>query len=324
MSPAAFIGIDTSCYTTSLAAVDGEGRLLADERRPLPVPTGHKGLSQGSMIFYHLRNLPELLEKFFGRIEAQVAAVAASVKPRPLPQSYMPVFSVGETLGVALASALRVPFLPATHQEGHIWAGVWASGLATPERFLAVHLSGGTSEILLVENRGPGEEMNVTLLGGTRDLSAGQLIDRVGVLLGLAFPCGPSLEELARQAPEEGVYIPSSVRGLDFSFSGAETRARRLLEEGAEPAAVARAVERCVAKTLEKVLRRAVDETGTREVLLVGGVAANSYIRERLKQRLSHHAVGARLYFAPPAFSTDNAVGVAVAARNKILSRRQE
>lgn len=325
MADTAYIGLDTSCYTTSLAAVAEGGRLVAEERQLLAVPPGEKGLSQGAMIFQHLQNLPELVPRFFAALAGyRVAAVAASIKPRPVAGSYMPVFSVGRALGTALAAALGVPFWPTTHQEGHVLAGMWSAGLVTTAPFLACHLSGGTSEILLVEPHSQGG-LELRLLGGSTDLNAGQLIDRVGVLLGLSFPCGPALEELARAATgEEGVTIPSSVRGLFFSFSGAETHARRLLERGAPPAAVARAVERCIAKTVEKALRQAVAATGVKDILLVGGVAANAYLRARLQERLTHPAVGARLFFASPRYSADNAVGVALAAGRKNAVGRQE
>lgn len=325
MTNTVYIGIDTSCYTTSLAAVAEDGRLAAEERRVLAVPPGEKGLSQGAMIFQHLQNLPELARRFFAVLaDSKVAAVAASTRPRPVEGSYMPVFTVGSTLGTALAAALGVPFWPTTHQEGHVLAGMWSAGLITQTPFLACHLSGGTSEVLLVEPSTDGD-LRLELLGGSTDLKAGQLVDRVGVLLGLSFPCGPALEELAREAEgKEEVSIPSSVDGLSFSFSGAETHARRLLEQGAAPAAVARAVERCIAKTVEKVLRRAVEETGLRDILLVGGVAANGYLRTRLNARLAHPAVGARLYFASPRYSTDNAVGAALAAHRKNSAGRQE
>ena len=136
-----------------------------------------------------------------------------------------------------------------------------------------------------------------------------QFVDRIGVALGMPFPAGSHLEKLA--ATYSRNLFKTRVKGYDFSFSGPETAARKLLAEGNPPEAVARAVEQCVATTLEKVLRRAVSDTGLKEILIVGGVAANSYIRQRLVYRLEHRAVGAKLFFAEPVYSTDNAVGIA-------------
>lgn len=305
-----YLGIDTSAYTTSVAVVNSDGKLIYENRRLLDVPSGERGLLQSQAVFQHVQNLPGLLKEAFGRIDsARVAAVAASTAPRPVEGSYMPVFTVSRGQGEALAAALNCPFVATTHQEGHIAAAAWSAGVELPQRFLAVHLSGGTSELLLVTVRPGG--YHVQLLGGTEDLHAGQFVDRVGVALGLDFPAGPVLEKLAAGSTER-LGIPSAVDGYKFSFSGPETHAQRLIKQGAKAADVARAVEQCIATTLEKVLRRAVQQEGIKEVLLAGGVAANSYIRGRLKKRLEHRAVGARLVFAQPQYSTDNAVGIAL------------
>ncbi|MDI3281074.1 MAG: O-sialoglycoprotein endopeptidase [Bacillota bacterium] len=320
----AVLGIDTSCYVTSVAVV-AEGGVVADLRRPLAVERGSLGLRQAEAVFAHVRALPDLLEEALQKVQPQdLAAVAASIRPRPLPESYLPVFKAGEGFGRWAARLLGCPFFPASHQAGHLWAGIWSADLPLQEGpFLAVHLSGGTTELLYVEPAQAEGRLRIEVLGRTLDLAAGQMVDRVGVALGLDFPAGPALERLAGEAEEERpaerdgkegrvFSLPAAVRGYDLSFSGATSAALRALERGVEPAVVARAVQRCISKALEKVLRRAVAETGIRRVLLVGGVAANSFLRERLKLRLEHRAVGARLYFADPRWSGDNAVGVAL------------
>jgi len=323
-----FLGIDTSAYTTSVAVVDSGGGLQSDNRIVLPVPEGEQGLKQSTALFYHLQNLPELMRKTMAEVNPrEIRALAVSSQPRPCPGSYMPVFLAGRHLAESLAAALQVPLLLTTHQEGHLAAGLWSANALELKNFLAVHLSGGTSEVLLVEAApGPALEFKIEILGSSLDLHAGQLIDRVGVAMGLPFPAGPALESLARQAAgdeenknREKPVIKSSVRGYNMSFSGAETAARKLLAQGVPAPEVARAVEHCLATTLEKVLRRAVVESGLKDILIVGGVAANSYIRQRLQQRLEHPAVGARLIFPQSRFSGDNAVGVSVIARSRYL-----
>jgi N6-L-threonylcarbamoyladenine synthase len=247
-----------------------------------------------------------------------IKAVAAATRPRPVERSYMPVFTVSAGQGRILAAALRVPFLATTHQEGHIQAGLWSAGWQPYGPFLAVHLSGGTSELLQVEKQAGG--FNISRMGGSLDLHAGQFVDRVGVLLGFRFPAGPQLEQLAQQAGSERVSLTSAVRGYDYSFSGPASQAERLLAAGTPAAAVARAVEQCLANTLERVLRRAIEETGIKEVLVVGGVAANRYLRQRLCHRLEHRAVGGRLHFAAPEHSSDNAIGVALLGREAAMT----
>lgn len=317
-----FLGIDTSYYTTSLALVDADGRLLEDQRRPLTVPKGERGVSPPQAVWAHLKALPGVAEPLLRAWGGRIAAVAASTRPRPIEGAYLPPFKVSEGFGRSIAAALGVPFYPSSHQEMHIMAGLWSSEQPPrSDQFLAVHLSGGTTELIRVTRRRGGfaEE----LLGGTHDLHAGQFVDRIGVALGLPFPAGPHLERLAAGGEPGRVKIPSSVQGFTVSFSGPETAAQRMVGR-ADRADLAMAVQACVAKTLEKWLRTAARETGLREVLIVGGVSANQWIRHRLKERLEHPAVGLRLAFAQPAYSTDNAVGTALLCREAHLAASGE
>ncbi|HWQ62617.1 MAG TPA: O-sialoglycoprotein endopeptidase, partial [Negativicutes bacterium] len=256
------LGVDTSCYTTSVALLTADGTLVADERRPLAVKPGARGLAQSEMVYQHTRTLPELFTAAAaaagGRLE--LAAVAASVQPRPLPESYMPAFLVGAGYARVIAVAQAVPFLSLSHQEGHILAGVWSAGGPADSRFLAVHASGGTTEITLVTRGGGG--LTVKLLGGTSDIAAGQFIDRVGVALGLPFPAGPRLEELAAAGQAAPASLPLAARDLQVSFAGPETQARRLLAGGEKPSAVAAGVQACVADSLVRLCRAAVAASG--------------------------------------------------------------
>ncbi len=320
------LGIDTSNYRTSLCLVDEDGRIVAEAKRLLQVKQGKRGLQQSEAVFQHVTNLPELSDRL-RLADWKVAAVCASEKPRPVDGSYMPVFKVGEGLAKSLGIFLRVPVYLTTHQEGHIAAGEYTlDARPQADRFLAVHLSGGTSEVLDCTRHAEG--YRIEKLGGTIDLHAGQLVDRVGVALGLSFPAGPALEELAR--PAEGTFrVGSAVDGLRFSFSGPEAALMRAISGGdVPPEEIARATEQCIANTLEKVLRHAVESGLSRDILIVGGVAANSYIRNRLQKRLMHPAVGARLYFCDPVYSGDNAYGVAVLGwmkhKNRTLKSDEE
>ncbi|MDF2629051.1 MAG: O-sialoglycoprotein endopeptidase [Symbiobacteriaceae bacterium] len=293
--------------------MDEAGRLLEDRRRPLTVSTGERGHSPAEAVWLHVKGLPEVIEPVLAQYGREIAAVAASTRPRPVEGAFLPPFKVSEGYGRAVAAALGVPFYASTHQEMHIAAGLWSSDSPpVGEQFLAVHLSGGTTELIRVTRRIGG--FDEELLGGTRDLHAGQFVDRVGVALGLPFPAGPHMEKLAAGGVPGRVTLPSHVDGRYVSFSGPETAGQRQVGK-AEPADLALAVIMCVAKTLEKWLRAAVAETGIQEILIVGGVASNGILRERLREKLEHRAVGARLAFARPQFSTDNAVGTAAIAR---------
>lgn len=305
------LGIDTSNYMTSVAVVSREQQLLFDQRLLMTVKRGERGLQQSAAVFQHLKNLPTILEQVF-RHRWQLQGISYSSQPRPIKGSYMPVFQVGTGYAKTLASALDLPLISTSHQEGHLFAGLWSSGFSPTNPFLTIHLSGGTTDLLRVQ---PGNESyQIACLGGSQDLHAGQFVDRIGVKLGLNFPAGPALESLAKKSQiAVDLTIPAAVKGYEISFSGPCSAAERHIDSGARPAEVAFAVFRSITNALEKVLRKAIEETGIKNILLIGGVAANSLIKERLRRRLSPPSIGARLYFAKAQYSGDNAVGVALA-----------
>ena len=304
------IGIDTSCYTTSAAALDRTGKLIADFRIPLVVKPGGKGLAQSEMVFQHVRNLPVVMEQLRRRMgnEARIVAVGASERPRPVEESYMPAFLVGFGSAKILGSAMNCPVYGISHQENHILAGMWSAGGDFGADFLALHVSGGTTEILRVQRITDGFE--VELMGGTCDLHAGQFVDRVGVALGLPFPAGPHLEQLAEQCDSKASVTPVSVEGTQISFSGPESHVKRWLANSPDPAEVAASVQSCIAESLQRALTAAIDQTGVKTVLLVGGVAANRFVRAHVAQALERGRT-ATVRWPAPEFSGDNAVGTA-------------
>lgn len=301
------LGIDTSNYTTSAAVYreDGTGR---NSSRLLDVEKGGVGLRQSDALFQHVKRLPE---RFSDLREAgfltEITAVGASTQPRAVEGSYMPCFLAGTSQGQVLADTLQVPFYGFSHQQGHIAAACWSAGRLEllDEPILAWHLSGGTTELLMVVP----EKGNVRAarIGGTTDLAAGQLIDRTGKLLQLDFPAGKALDRLAGQT-EEKERFRVRLDGLNFSLSGVENKAQKLVEKGKEPAAVAR----YVLLTIASLIRRATDKAKLLypglPVLCSGGVASNSILRSFL-----YDAV-----FAAPEFSTDNAMGIAILARRRL------
>lgn len=311
-----FLGIDTSAYTTSVAFVDENKQLIWEKRQILEVPAGERGLAQSEALFQHIQILPKLIELVPGYIWREVKGIGVSSAPRPIDGSYMPVFTTGIAIASSLASALRIRLVLTTHQEGHLAAGKEsASGLLTSE-FLAVHISGGTTELLKVEKNHPGK-YDLNILGESSDLHVGQFIDRVGVRLGLPFPAGKELEKLAlKAAPGAASLLPSSAKGYEMSFSGVESAIQRMIDEKRRPPDLARAVEGCIVRTIFKVLERAVEETGLKEILLVGGVASNKYIKNELDRKLNSKA---KLYWAKSEWSSDNSIGVALLTRETLL-----
>ncbi|CUH94295.1 hypothetical protein P22_0361 [Propionispora sp. 2/2-37] len=303
-----FLGIDTSCYTTSVAVLTEAGELLTDSRKLLQVKPGSRGLAQSEMVFQHSRNLPQLFEDVFLHLQAEagIAGIGVSAYPRPLPTSYMPAFLVGEGYAKVLAAMQKCKLKRISHQENHIGAGIWSAGGPFIEEFLAVHVSGGTTEVVHVIHK---ESMAVTLLGTSCDLHAGQFVDRVGVALGLPFPAGPHLEKLAAAGRQKKLVLPVAVQGLHVSFSGPETHVMRLIKQNADAAAVAAGVEVCIADSIYKMISAAVKQTQIFHVLLVGGVTSNTFIRQYITEKLTAEQV--KLYCPQKQFSGDNAVGAA-------------
>lgn len=303
------LGIDTSCYTTSVAVMAESGDLAADVRRLLKVAPGKRGLSQSEMVFQHTRNLPQIIEEAMAICGnyAKITAVGVSGYPRPVPDSYMPAFLVGDGCGRSLAAVNGLKLHRISHQEGHIYAGMWSAKGPDTDQFLALHVSGGTTELVKVKKH-PGR-LEIELLGGSLDLHAGQFIDRVGVALQLPFPAGPHLEEAALKNESDCAAIPSAVQGLNLSFSGPETHTMRLLNKGANISAIAAGVQQCVADSLSKLIKNAVEKTDIRNILLVGGVSSNLFIRDYIKNNTSN--LGTSVFYPDKKYCTDNAVGTA-------------
>lgn len=299
------LGLDTSNYTTSAAWFDGtEGD---NQGRLLEVPQGTLGLRQSDALFQHVKHLPEVFHGL-GTLHG-VGAVGASTRPRAVEGSYMPCFLAGEGHGRVLADTLGVPFVAVSHQQGHLAAAAWSVGrlelLDAP--LLAWHLSGGTTELLLVTPQGWNVEAR--RIGGTTDISAGQLIDRTGVLLGLPFPAGKGVDALSLQA-EGGKGFPVRLDGLDFSLSGMENKVRQLAEQGRPAAEIARFTVDTVADVVCRATQAAQVLHPGLPVLCSGGVASNTRLRQVLEER------GA--CFAQPRYSTDNAMGVAILAHRSL------
>ncbi|NLN83982.1 MAG: O-sialoglycoprotein endopeptidase, partial [Firmicutes bacterium] len=309
------LGIDTSNYTTSFAAVTLEGEIFSHSRKHLPVELGQRGLRQSEAVFAHLKQFDQVL-KALKRPKSSPIAIGVSDRPRNLEDSYMPVFLVGLQYGVSLAQILDVPLYQFSHQEGHIMAALHTANFQPKKPFLALHLSGGTTELLLVEQEN--SRFKEIILADTQDINAGQFIDRVGVLLGLNFPAGPQLEELAKQSTQT-ISIPSYFQEGKLSFSGAETKVKNFLASGAKKEDLALATQHCVFKSIEKMLLWGLKQDYSKDILLMGGVMANQYIRQMLVKRLTHRAIGANLHFASPELSSDNAVGVAFLAAQAYL-----
>lgn len=312
-----YIGIDTSNYTTSVAVASHDGEILANLKAPLPVREGERGLRQSDAVFAHTKNLPRLLNRLGEIIEEMTpVAVAYSCRPRDAEDSYMPCFLSGAVAAHAIAASLHVPIFTCSHQSGHVRAAMYgakAEEALLEREFGAFHVSGGTTEALLVSSCKT--DFHVKLIGGTADLHAGQAVDRIGVKMGLPFPCGPHLEALALENKSPVPKPRISVKGTTCHLSGLENLALKLLDETGDKPLVAAFVLRFISDTLFAMATALRAEHPDLPLLFGGGVMSNRIIAADLTSRL-----GGEVYFSAPQFSADNAAGVALLCREKFLA----
>ncbi|MEG0153598.1 MAG: O-sialoglycoprotein endopeptidase [Cellulosilyticaceae bacterium] len=290
------LGIDTSNYTTSIGIYSEDG-IVVDNRKMLSVERGKRGLRQSDALFEHIKNLPLLLESIKGH---SINGVCVSTKPRPCEGSYMPVFLGGYSVASSIASSLNVPLVETSHQEGHIEAALDSINKSFKE-FIAVHISGGTTEVLHVTKE---DRYLIDIIGESLDISVGQLVDRVGVKMGFNFPAGIEVDSLACNATSE-LIIPSKVKNFHMNFSGQETMAVRFLDSGYNKEEIAYAVMKCVSKSLEKVCINLKKQYNI-PIVFIGGVSSSIFLQRHFKRNGM-----ASIHFAKGKYGADNGVGVA-------------
>lgn len=309
------LGLDTSNYTTSAALYLPKEHRIVQQKKLLPVAKGQMGLRQSDALFHHVKQLPDIVEALRREAGNAIACVGASDRPQQVEGSYMPCFLAGAGAAREIAACLSVPLYLFTHQQGHVAAALYSADKLTymKERFLAFHVSGGTTDALLVE---PDDDcvIRCRVVARSLDLKAGQLVDRVGGMLGLPFPAGPALERLALEAT--GNYRPrASMNGANCHLSGVQNQCERLLADGADKREVARFCLASIEAALVSMTETLFQEYGTLPLVYAGGVMSNTILKDHLSARFG----GA---FAAPVFSADNAAGIAVltAIRHGVLT----
>lgn len=301
------IGFDTSNYTTSIAYFDGNNGNNCSKL--LPVKHGELGLRQSDAVFHHTKSLPELSDRLFSDIDPNaISAIGVSTRPRAVEGSYMPCFMVGVSHAKLLADALHVPLVEVSHQQGHVAAALWGAKRMDliDQPHLAWHLSGGTTELLYVEP--VDKNFSCCRIGGTTDISAGQLIDRTGQLLGLPFPSGRHLDALSLSAEKTETFKVKCCDSV-FSLSGVQNKVQQYRERNSDAETAAYAL-RCVSQVIYLATEQARKKYPGLPVVFSGGVASNLTLRQMLAPLDP--------VFAPAMYSTDNAMGVAILAHRKL------
>lgn len=305
-----FLGIDTSNYTTSAAVYNSESNQMLQKKQLLPVKLGQLGLRQSDAVFHHTQQLHILIEDISKEVDlSKVSAIGVSTRPRPVDGSYMPCFTVGENTARIIAAVIKKPLLTFSHQEGHIAAALFSAQRddLLDKKFLAFHVSGGTTEAVLV--KGNNSSFTVTEVAKTLDLNAGQAVDRVGLMLGLKFPCGPQLEQLALENNEKFKVRPT-LKDANCCLSGLENQCKKMLDNGESKEKIAAFCLAFIQSTLEKMTEKLLEQYGNLPLIFAGGVMSNSIIRNSLTQKFG-------AVFAKPEYSADNAAGIAYLAYKK-------
>lgn len=307
-----FLGIDTSNYTTSTAFYNAQTGEIIQKKKLLPVKEGQLGLRQSDAVFHHTVQLPDMMEELFNEVESLPDAVGVSVSPRDSEGSYMPCFLAGASVARSVASSMKIPCHTFSHQSGHIMAALYSSNALELRRdkFLAFHLSGGTTEAVLVT---PDKDLVLKkeLVASSLDLKAGQAVDRVGVMLGLKFPAGKELERLSQSA-DKTYRVRPSMKGADCSLSGIENKCKKLIDDGEAPENIARFCLTSVFAALNGMTEALLEQYGDMPVVYAGGVMSNKFIRGMIEEKY-----GDNVYFAQPDFSCDNAAGIALLAAER-------
>jgi N6-L-threonylcarbamoyladenine synthase len=305
-----YLGIDTSNYTTSIAVIDDSDKIVVDLRKVLKVEKGKKGLRQQEAVFQHINNIPLLIKEMTKLVDvSNIDTVSCSSKPRNLPDSYMPVFLVGRGQAIVISRLLKAQFKEFSHQEGHIAVGLMDSYLKLRKRFLSLHISGGTTELLLVNNEN--KKLDIKIIGGTLDISVGQLIDRIGVELGLPFPCGKHMDIIAVNGEQLDINIPINIKDRTwFNLSGMENFFKNLLKKRLYKVEdILFTLFYVIGTFIYKIIINSSKDYCIDSILITGGVSSNSVIRNLLKDKLVIH--GIKPYFPEERLCTDNGVGVA-------------
>ena len=299
------LGIDTSNYKTSAAVVNETGEILFNHQQLLKVKQGERGLRQSEALFQHVQNLPAVMEAVFAQegIRERIGCISVSTRPRPLEGSYMPVFTAGQGYARSLAAALGVPLYEVSHQEGHIEAIRHYSELKDANPLICFHFSGGTTQAILVDGS------KSEIVGGSRDLAYGQVLDRIGVAMGMAFPAGEAMDRIAENGRKHpSIFTKIKVQDGYVNLSGIETQGQRMFADYPQEEVLDDLFEKLSASVLEMTLQLS-EKYNIKNFIYAGGVSCSQYMRQYLMNRLTGKL---NIAFGRSELSSDNAVGVAL------------
>ena len=303
------LGIETSCDETAAAVVENGRQVIAEAvYSQIPQHAFYGGVVPEVAARAHAAKLPVIVPQVLEEAGGSIDAVAVTYGP-----GLVGALVTGIAFAKGLAYALQRPLIGVDHIAGHI-ASLYLSHRSLRPPFVCLVASGGHTEIVQVLSHD-----TMQILGTTRDDAAGEAIDKVARRLGLPYPGGPHLEELAEHGHADAYDVPQSFRGqdhLDFSFSGPKTAVVHLLENIGDTEAVRADVAASFLESVVEVLTantaKACRETGVHKVCLAGGVSANHQLRKAMQQMADRE--GLQLFLPDPKYCGDNGAMIASAA----------
>ncbi len=305
------LGIDTSNYATSLSVVDNENhKVLLHKKIFLPVKKGEMGLRQQEAVFNHIKSLTDIIKENMDFNFFDIKGIGVTTKPKNEENSYMPCFLVGKMAAYAISLTNNIPVTELSHQECHIQSCLFSlnDNRFKNEKFIMLHISGGTTDILLIEN-----EKIIKTIGTSNDLYAGQAIDRLGVKLGFEFPAGKYVSKLASECNED-IKVKVSVKGYNCNLSGLENQCDKMINDNIDKSYIAKYNLSFIAKSLTLILNNVRNDYGNLNIVAAGGVMSSNVIRQIMQKELND------IYFCEEYLSGDNAVGAAVKSYKRIIN----
>lgn len=314
------LGIETSCDDTA-AAVLVDGKLRANVVSQQLEHQTHGGVIPELASRAHVQRIIPVVEAALSKAnidKKDLTAVAYTQGP-----GLMGSLLVGNAFAKSLAIALDIPLIAVHHMQAHLLVHFIDDDFPTPSfPFLGLTVSGGHTQLVRVDNAS-----TFTILGETKDDAAGEAFDKTGKMLGLPYPAGPVMDKLAQQGKPIFTFGKPIVEGLDFSFSGLKTSVLYFLREAQEKDNkfiqdnlndLCASIQKSITEILIEKVQKAIAQTGLTQVVLGGGVSANSGLRTALTK------TNATVFLPPLPYTTDNAAMIAMSGYLKYLEGKTD
>ena len=302
------LGIESTAHTFGCSVVDSRGKMLSDTRDVYKAPEG-SGIHPREASRHHMEVSPNILRNALK--SADVAMKDIDIVGYSAGPGLGPCLRVGAVIARTVAGFYKKPLVPVNHALGHIELGTMLTGASDP---LVLLVSGGHTMILAFSHS------HWRVFGETLDITVGQLLDQFGRALGFASPCGNKIEQLASQSAGNYIQLPYIIKGNDVSLSGLLSAAVKLASCNAPLTETCYSLQETAFAMLAEAVERALSFTSKKEMMIVGGVAANKRLAQMLDSVCSRQ--DAKLFVCPIKYAGDNGAQIAWTALQEYLATK--